>query len=63
MEKHSVVSVPAVGSTIIKMQNGSKYSISSGCSLDESLISSLLGFRSAREGNMISLECSWKTRQ
>lgn len=44
-------------------KNVSKRSISGACSLDESLIWSLSGFRSAREGNMISLECSWKTRQ
>lgn len=45
------------------MPNVSKYSISTDCSLDKSLISNLSGFRSAREGSVISLEPSWKTRQ
>lgn len=31
--------------------------------LDESLITSLPGFRSARQGNNIGLGCSWKTRR
>lgn len=45
------------------MPNVSKYSISTDYSLDESLILNLSGFRSAREGSVISLEPSWKTRQ
>lgn len=54
---------PQQAATEWKKWDVSKYSISSDGSLDESLISSLPGFRSAGEGNMISLECSWNTRQ